>query len=65
MRCCAKADSAIHQINHYPTDKYLGNQLRYAVDLTIIPRARMGSESIAHEAITYSLVVAQPIRTQH
>ena len=50
MRCCAKADSAIHQINHYPTDKYLGKQLRYAVDLTIIPRARMGSESIAHEA---------------
>ena len=50
MRCCAKADSAIHQINHYPTDKYLGNQLRYAVDLTIIPRARMGSESTAHEA---------------
>ena len=50
MRCCAKADSAIHQINHYPTDKYLGNQLRYAVDLTITPRARMGSESIAHEA---------------
>ena len=50
MRCCAKADSAIHQTNHYPTDKYLGNQLRYAVDLTIIPRARMGSESMAHEA---------------
>ena len=47
MRCCAKADSAIHQTNHYPTDKYLGNQLRYAVDLTIIPRAQMGSESIA------------------
>ena len=50
MRCCAKADSPIPQINHYPTDKYLGNQLRYAVDLTITPRARMGSESIAHEA---------------
>ena len=25
-------DSAIHQINHYPVDKYLGNQLRYPVD---------------------------------
>ena len=52
------------------------------VYLTIIPRARMSSESIAHEAegqnitniagafryqwaLTYSLVVAQPIRTQH
>ena len=22
-------DSAIHWINHYPADKYLGNQLRY------------------------------------
>ena len=22
-------DSAIHRINHYPADKYLGNQLRY------------------------------------
>ena len=51
----------------------------YTGFLTIIPRARMGSESIAHEAIvlifkagafrywwaiTYSLVVAQPVRTQ-
>ena len=25
-------DSAIHQIIHYPLDKYLGNQLRYPVD---------------------------------
>ena len=31
-------------------DKYQGNQLRYPVDLTVITRARMGSESIAHEA---------------
>ena len=22
-------DSAIHRINHYPADKYYGNQLRY------------------------------------
>ena len=28
-----KMDSAIHWINHYPSDKYQGNQLRYpAVD---------------------------------
>ena len=27
-----KLDSAIHRINHYPVDKYLGNQLRYPVD---------------------------------
>ena len=25
-------DSAIHQINHYPADKYYGNQLRYPLD---------------------------------
>ena len=25
-------DTAIHRINHYPTDKYYGNQLRYALD---------------------------------
>ena len=25
-------DSAIHRINHYPLDKYLGNQLRYPLD---------------------------------
>ena len=25
-------DSAIHQINHYPADKYYGNQLRYLLD---------------------------------
>ena len=24
--------SAIHRINHYPVDKYYGNQLRYPVD---------------------------------
>ena len=27
-----KLDSAIHQINHYPTDKYYGNQLHYPLD---------------------------------
>ena len=25
-------DSSIHRINHYPADKYLGNQLRYPQD---------------------------------
>ena len=25
-------DSAIHRINHYPADKYYGNQLRYPLD---------------------------------
>ena len=25
-------DSAIHRINHYPPDKYLGNQLHYPLD---------------------------------
>ena len=25
-------DSAIHRINHYPADKYLGNQLCYPLD---------------------------------
>ena len=25
-------DSAIHWINHYPADKYYGNQLRYPAD---------------------------------
>ena len=27
-----KLDSAIHQINHYPGDKYYENQLRYSLD---------------------------------
>ena len=26
------SDSAIHWINYYPADKYLGNQLRYPLD---------------------------------
>ena len=25
-------DSAIRRINHYPADKYYGNQLRYLLD---------------------------------
>ena len=25
-------DSAIHRMNHYPADKYYGNQLRYPLD---------------------------------
>ena len=25
-------DSATHRINHYPADKYYGNQLRYPLD---------------------------------
>ena len=25
-------DSTIHRINHYPADKYYGNQLRYLLD---------------------------------
>ena len=25
-------DSSIYRINHYPADKYYGNQLRYPVD---------------------------------
>ena len=25
-------DSSIHRINHYPADKYYGNQLRYPLD---------------------------------
>ena len=25
-------DSTIHQIDRYPVDKYLGNQLRYSLD---------------------------------
>ena len=25
-------DRAIHRINHYPADKYYGNQLRYPLD---------------------------------
>ena len=25
-------DSAIHRINHYPADKYKGNQLHYPLD---------------------------------
>ena len=32
-RVVQKMDSAIYcRINHYPADKYLGNQLRYPVD---------------------------------
>ena len=27
-----KLDSAIHRIDRYPVDKYLGNQLRYTLD---------------------------------
>ena len=27
-----KLDSATHRINHYPADKYYGNQLRYPLD---------------------------------
>ena len=27
-----KLDSAIHRINHYPADKYYGNQLLYLPD---------------------------------
>ena len=27
-----KLDTAIHRINHYPVDKYTGNQLHYSVD---------------------------------
>ena len=27
-----KLNDAIHQINHYPEEKHLGNQLRYPVD---------------------------------
>ena len=27
-----KMDRAIHRINHYPADKYYGNQLRYPLD---------------------------------
>ena len=27
-----RLDSAIHRINHYPVDKYWGDQLRYPVD---------------------------------
>ena len=25
-------DGAIHRINHYPVDRYYGNQLRYPLD---------------------------------
>ena len=25
-------DNTIHRINHYPADKYYGNQLRYLLD---------------------------------
>ena len=25
-------DSTVHRINHYPADKYYGNQLRYPLD---------------------------------
>ena len=31
-----KLDSAIHRINHYPVDKYLGNQLRYPLDRDLL-----------------------------
>ena len=30
-------DSAIHRINHYPADKYYGNQLRYPRWIVIYP----------------------------
>ena len=30
-----KLDSTIHRINHYPVDKYQGNQLRYPVWIVI------------------------------
>ena len=30
-----KLDSAIYQINHYPTDMYYSNQLHYPVDTVI------------------------------
>ena len=30
-----KLDSAIYQINHYPTDMYYSNQLHYPVDSII------------------------------
>ena len=30
-------DSAIHRINHYPADKYYGNQLRYPLDSDLSP----------------------------
>ena len=29
---CSKLDIAIHRMNHYPADKYQGNQLRYPLD---------------------------------
>ena len=28
-------DSAIRRINHYPADKYYGNQLRYLLDIDL------------------------------
>ena len=31
-------DSAIHRINHYPADKYQGNQLRYPLDRSLFGR---------------------------
>ena len=30
-----KVDIVFHWINHYPVDKYYGNQLRYPVDSAI------------------------------
>ena len=33
-------DSAIHRINHYPVDKYLGNQLHYQLDRDLSIRWR-------------------------
>ena len=30
-----KLDNAIHQINHHPPDKCLGNQLRYPLDIDL------------------------------
>ena len=33
-------DSAIHRINHYPVDKYLGNQWRYR--LRVVPHFSSG-----------------------
>ena len=50
-----KMDSAIHRINHYPADKYLGNRLRYPVDrdlcngiaLSILDERREGKQEIS------------------
>ena len=41
-----KLDSAIHRINHYPLEKYKGNQLRYPVDSVIHLLNNWGQENI-------------------